>query len=74
MSHRWLLGAAMSTLAKWKKPLTGMNLVTRSEGLVLPYLGVMTKSPKRRSNPRFIKLLRDVKLDYWADKYSQSGK
>ena len=42
-------------------------------GPSVPYLGVMTKLPKVRSNPRFIKLLRDIKLDYWADKYSQSG-
>ena len=28
---------------------------------------------EERSNPRFIKLLRDIKLDYWADKYSQPG-
>ena len=42
--------------------------------LVVVAMGVMTKSPKVRSNPRFIKLLRDIKLDYWADKYSQSGK
>jgi hypothetical protein len=37
----------------------------------VPYLGAMTKSPAIQSNPRFIKLLRDIKLDYWADKYSQ---
>lgn len=39
----------------------------------VPYLGVSAKSPAVRSNPRFIKLLRDMKLDYWADKYTQSG-
>ena len=36
-----------------------------------PFMGVMTKSPAVHTNPRFIKLLRDMKLDYWADKYSQ---
>ena len=35
------------------------------------YLGALTKTPTVQSNPRFIKLLRDIKLDYWADKYSQ---
>jgi len=39
----------------------------------VPYLGALTKTPAIQSNPRFIKLLRDVKLDYWADKYSQVG-
>jgi len=37
----------------------------------VPYLGAITKTPAIQSNPRFIKLLRDMKLDYWADKYSQ---
>lgn len=41
------------------------------KGPGIPYLGVATKSPEIRSNPRFIKLLRELKLDYWADKYSQ---
>ena len=36
-----------------------------------PYLGANVKTPAIQSNPRFIKLLRDMKLDYWADKYSQ---
>ena len=37
----------------------------------VPYLGASVKTPAIQSNPRFIKLLRDMKLDYWADKYSQ---
>ena len=39
----------------------------------VPYLGASVKTPAIQSNPRFIKLLRDMKLDYWADKYSQAG-
>ncbi len=37
-----------------------------------PYMAVMVKSKAVLSNPRFIKLLRDMKLDYWADRYSSS--
>jgi tetratricopeptide (TPR) repeat protein len=36
-----------------------------------PYMGVLTKSADIHAHPRFIQLLRDLKLDYWADKYSQ---
>ncbi len=36
-----------------------------------PYMGVMVKSKSVLSHPRFIALKRDMKLDYWADKYSQ---
>ena len=41
------------------------------KGPGVPYLGIAVKLPALQSNPRFIKLLRDIKLDYWADKYSQ---
>jgi TolB-like protein/Tfp pilus assembly protein PilF len=36
-----------------------------------PYLGVLTKSVPLHSHARFIQLLRDMKLDYWADRYSR---
>ena len=38
----------------------------------VPYLGVLARSPELQSNPRFIKLLRDIKLDYWADRFTQA--
>ena len=37
-----------------------------------PYMAVMVKPAAVLSNPRFIELLREMKLDYWADRYSQS--
>jgi TolB-like protein/Tfp pilus assembly protein PilF len=47
----------------------------RIMGPGVPYLGVnaLALSPELRSNQRFIKLLRDIRLDYWADKYSQAN-
>ena len=36
-----------------------------------PYIAVETKSEAIRKNPRFIALLREMDLDYWADKFSQ---
>jgi tetratricopeptide (TPR) repeat protein len=54
-----------------EKAIDWYELGYQITGPSVPYLGVMTKSPKVRSNPRFIKLLRDIKLDYWTDKYSQ---
>ena len=38
----------------------------------VPYLGVMVKSSAIRTNPRFEKLLRDLKLDFWVDKNARS--
>ena len=68
------IGGCYGYAGEAEKALDWIELGYQIRGPVVPYLGVMTKSPKRRSNPRFIKLLRDIKLDYWADKYSQSGK
>jgi len=38
----------------------------------LPYLGALA-TPAIRSNPRFIKLLKDMRLDYWVEYYSQAN-
>jgi TolB-like protein len=36
-----------------------------------PYIAVETKLEAIRQHPRFIALLREMELDYWADKFSQ---
>jgi tetratricopeptide (TPR) repeat protein len=41
----------------------------RIRGPGVPYLGTNASLPEIESNPRYIKLLRDAGLDYWADKY-----
>ena len=38
-----------------------------------PYLGVLIKNPAINAHPRYQKLLRDLKLDYWADKFSEAA-
>ena len=37
-----------------------------------PYMAVMVKPAAVLANPRFIELLREMKLDYWADRYTSS--
>ena len=54
-----------------EKAIDWFEIAFREHDPDAPYLGAMTKSPSVHSNPRFIKLLIDMKLDYWADKYSQ---
>ena len=56
-----------------EKAIDWYELGFQSTGPNMPYLGARVKTPAITSNPRFIKLLRDMKLDYWADKYSQPG-
>lgn len=38
-----------------------------------PYIGVLSKTAEMTANPRFHRLLRDMKLDYWADRFSRAG-
>ena len=54
-----------------EKAIDWFELGYQIAGPNVPYLGAKVKTPAIQSNPRFIKLLREMKLDYWADKYSQ---
>jgi hypothetical protein len=37
-----------------------------------PYIGVIVQSPAVLSHPRFIELLRDMRLDHWVRVYSET--
>jgi len=64
------IGFIYELAGEYEKAIDWYELGYQIRGPGVPYLGV-NGSPAVRSNPRFIKLLRDIKLDYWADKYSQ---
>jgi TolB-like protein/Tfp pilus assembly protein PilF len=68
------IGGCYEYAGEVEKAIDWFELGYQIRGPGLPYLGAFTTAPAIQSNPRFIKLLRDAKLDYWADKYSQSGK
>lgn len=65
------IGDAYAYAGEAEKAIDWYELGYQIKGPSVPYLGVFAKSPAVQSNPRFIKLLRDIRLDYWADKYSQ---
>lgn len=69
------LGAGISYefAGEAEKAIDWFELGYQNAGPGVPYLGATVRTPAIQSNPRFIKLLRDVNLDYWADKYSQAG-
>ena len=69
----WLIGKYYELAGEAEKAIDWYELGYQIRGPGVPYLGANTKTPAIQSNPRFIKLLRDIKLDYWADKYSQVG-
>ena len=65
------IGSYYKLAGEAEKAIDWYELGFRITGPNVPYLGAMTKTPEIQSNPRFIKMLRDLKLDIWADKYSQ---
>jgi len=67
------IGDLYELSGEFEKAIDWFELGFQITGPGVPYLGVFTQSSPIRKNPRFIKLLRDVKLDYWADKYSQNA-
>lgn len=66
-----LIGMLYEQAGAVEKAIDWFEIAHRDYDPNAPYMGVLTKSPAVHSNPRFIRLLRDLKLDYWADKYSQ---
>ena len=64
------IGFIYELAGEYEKAIDWYEVGYQIKGPGVPYLGP-NGSPAVSSNPRFIKLLRDLKLDYWADKYSQ---
>jgi len=64
------IGGIYELAGEYEKAIDWYEVGYQIKGPGIPYLGP-NGSPAVNSNPRFIKLLRDIKLDYWADKYSQ---
>jgi len=69
----WLIGLYYEFADEAEKAIDWYETGFQITGPNMPYIGALTKTPAIQSNPRFIKLLRDMKLDYWANKHSQVG-
>ncbi len=67
-----VVGQSYEYAGEAEKAIDWYELGYQIAGPNVPYLDASVKTPAIQSNPRFIKLLRDTKLDYWADKYSQT--
>ena len=65
------IGMLYEQAGQVEKAIDWFEIAYREHDPDAPFMAVMTKSPAVHRNPRFIKLLRDMKLDYWVDKYSQ---
>ncbi len=65
------IGQLYEQAGEVEKAIDWFEIAYREHDPDAPFMAVMIKSPAVHTNPRFIALLRDMKLDYWADKYSQ---
>ena len=54
-----------------EKAIDWWEATVRAGDTGAPYIAVETKSEAIRRHPRFIALLREMNLDYWADKFSR---
>lgn len=68
-----VVGQSYEFAGEAEKAIDWYELGFQIGGPNVPYLGATVKTPAIQSDPRFIQLLRDMKLDYWADKYSQAA-
>jgi TolB-like protein len=67
------IGGYYEFAGEFEKAIDWYRTGFRITGPSVPYLGALTQLSAIRFNPRFIKLLRDAGLDFWADKYSQAA-
>jgi len=65
------IGVLYEYAGETEKAIDWFEIAYRQHDPDAPYMGVITQSDALHSNPRFIELLRDMKLNHWADKYSQ---
>ncbi len=65
------IGVLYENAGDVEKAIDWFEIAYRKHDPDAPYMGVITQSEALHSNPRFIELLRHMKLNHWADKYSQ---
>jgi tetratricopeptide (TPR) repeat protein len=65
------VGFAFELAGEAEKAIDWYERAYRAGDPDVPYLGATMAAPNVESHPRFIALLRELKLDYWADEYSK---
>ena len=64
------IAALYEDAGETEKAIDWFEIAYRENDPDSPYIGVLSKAPEISANPRYQQLLRDMKLDYWADKFS----
>jgi tetratricopeptide (TPR) repeat protein len=67
----WPLSRLFEHAGEVEKAIDWWEIAVQEGNPGAPYIAVETKLEAIRQHPRFIALLREMKLDYWAEKFSQ---
>jgi len=66
------IGLLFEHAAEFETAIDWHEEAFRMGGPDAPYMGALSKISAVNENPRYHQLLRDMKLDYWADKFSNT--
>ncbi len=66
------IGVLYEDAGEIEKAIDWFEIAYREHDPDAPYMGVLSKNPAINANPRYRQLLRDMRLDYWADKFSET--
>ena len=65
-----IIGIFYEQAGEYEEAIAWFEIAHRERDPDAPYTGVRSRKPAMSANPRFQKLLRDLKLDYWVGYYS----
>jgi tetratricopeptide (TPR) repeat protein len=65
------IGVLYERAGEIEKAIDWFEISYRERDPDAPYMGALSKIPELNAHPRYQQLLRDMKLDYWANRFSE---
>jgi len=65
------IGVLYERAGEIEKAIDWFEISYRERDPDAPYMGALSKIPELNAHPRYQQLLRDMQLDYWADRFSE---
>jgi tetratricopeptide (TPR) repeat protein len=65
------IGTLYERAGEIEKAIDWFEISYRERDPDAPYMGALSKIPELNAHPRYQQLLRDMQLDYWADRFSE---
>jgi tetratricopeptide (TPR) repeat protein len=67
------IGVLYEQAGEIEKAIDWFEISYRERDPDAPYMGALSKIPALNAHPRYQQLLRDMQLDYWADRFSETA-